>query len=381
MIDALLAKRFIERVSQYTEYNINIMDEHGIIIASRNASRIGTFHEVALQIIQGDRDIIVVEDEKEQPGVKKGVNMAIYYKKRKEGVIGLTGEPEEIMQIALIIKMSVEVMLEHEFFKFEKIQRSNLKEQLLNMLLYNEDIQESDWKRYTQSLKLKEDLLRIPVLISLDAADGQRADVLNILRSSRMHSHQDLCCLTGEGDILLYKALESKPQDLMQQYKYLVGEALSDVLRYMRNAGYRYSVYVGSFQSDFRYYRRGYAHCEWLKKEMAKENSYWFYDHSNEYFMSVLPLSELRIVYCDMEKLLGDKLTESFKEIMEVLRKANFSMNEASKLMHVHKNTLAYRLDKIKAVLDIDPLGSNQDREFANGFYYYLKRSEKLYRT
>lgn len=38
MIDALLAKKFIERITQYTEYNVNIMDEKGIIIASKNTS-------------------------------------------------------------------------------------------------------------------------------------------------------------------------------------------------------------------------------------------------------------------------------------------------------------------------------------------------------
>ena len=97
MIDALLAKKFIERITQYTEYNVNIMDEKGIIIASKNTSRIGTFHEVALQIIQGDKDTIIVDNENTQFGVKKGVNMAIYYKKRKEGVIGITGNPDEVM--------------------------------------------------------------------------------------------------------------------------------------------------------------------------------------------------------------------------------------------------------------------------------------------
>ena len=138
MIDALLAKKFIERITQYTEYNVNIMDEKGIIIASKNTSRIGTFHEVALQIIQGDKDTIIVDNENTQFGVKKGVNMAIYYKKRKEGVIGITGNPDEVMPIALVIKMSVEVMLEHELFKYEKMQRRNLKEQLLNIILYND---------------------------------------------------------------------------------------------------------------------------------------------------------------------------------------------------------------------------------------------------
>ena len=381
MIDALLAKRFIERLTQYTEYNINIMDERGIIIASKNKSRIGTFHEVALRIIQGEKDTIIVDDENTAFGVKKGVNMAIYYKKRKEGVIGITGDPQEVMQIALIIKMSVEVMLEHEFLKFEKMQRRNLKEQLLNSLLYNEDIQEADWTRYTQPLQLKEDMLRMPILISINGGMEIREDVLNVFRNGRKHSNQDLSCLTSDGDILLYKALDGKIQEMMQQYKYLIGEAMSDVLRYMRSADCSYSVYVGSFQSDFRHYRKGYYHCVWLKREMEKGGSYYFYDHSNRYFMSVLPLSELQIVYYNVETILGEKLTESFKEIMEALRKANFNLNEASKLLHVHKNTLTYRLDKIRELLNVDPLGNNLDREFVIGFYYYLKRKEKVYRA
>lgn len=188
MIDALLAKKFIERITQYTEYNVNIMDEKGIIIASKNTSRIGTFHEVALQIIQGDKDTIIVDNENTQFGVKKGVNMAIYYKKRKEGVIGITGDPDEVMPIALVIKMSVEVMLEHELFKYEKMQRRNLKEQLLNIILYNEDLQREDWERFMEPLQLKEDIIRMPVLISIQGGRDLRENVLSAFRNGREHS-------------------------------------------------------------------------------------------------------------------------------------------------------------------------------------------------
>ena len=216
MIDALLAKKFIERITQYTEYNVNIMDEKGIIIASKNTSRIGTFHEVALQIIQGDKDTIIVDNENTQFGVKKGVNMAIYYKKRKEGVIGITGNPDEVMPIALVIKMSVEVMLEHELFKYEKMQRRNLKEQLLNIILYNEDLQREDWERFMEPLQLKEDIIRMPVLISIQGGRDLRENVLSAFRNGREHSSQDLICLTRDGDILLYKALNHPLPELMK---------------------------------------------------------------------------------------------------------------------------------------------------------------------
>ena len=38
MIEPELAKKFIERLTQYTDYNINIMNESGVIIASRDPS-------------------------------------------------------------------------------------------------------------------------------------------------------------------------------------------------------------------------------------------------------------------------------------------------------------------------------------------------------
>ena len=69
MIEAELARRFIEQVTQYTEYKINIMDETGVIIASRDPERVGTYHEVADRIIHGSKDVIVVHDDRTFPGV------------------------------------------------------------------------------------------------------------------------------------------------------------------------------------------------------------------------------------------------------------------------------------------------------------------------
>lgn len=35
MLDVSMAKKLIERVTEYTSYNVNIMNEDGVIIASR----------------------------------------------------------------------------------------------------------------------------------------------------------------------------------------------------------------------------------------------------------------------------------------------------------------------------------------------------------
>ena len=98
MIDRVVAERLIDKLSQFTEYNINIMDEDGIIIASRMKERVGTFHEVAFRLMKGDEDSRVVTKEDSNKGVKCGVNMVVHVNKRKEGVVGLSGDPREIMR-------------------------------------------------------------------------------------------------------------------------------------------------------------------------------------------------------------------------------------------------------------------------------------------
>ena len=41
MLDRDFAEKFIDRVTRYADFNVNIVDERGIIIASREKTRIG----------------------------------------------------------------------------------------------------------------------------------------------------------------------------------------------------------------------------------------------------------------------------------------------------------------------------------------------------
>ena len=134
MIEAELARRFIEQVTQYTEYNINIMDETGVIIASRDPERVGTYHEVADRIIHGSKDVIVVHDDRTFPGVLPGINMAILHEGRKEGVVGVTGDPDKIRDVAMITRMAMEAMLRYEKQQEEIRLRRTRKEHFLSLL-------------------------------------------------------------------------------------------------------------------------------------------------------------------------------------------------------------------------------------------------------
>jgi carbohydrate diacid regulator len=54
-----------------------MMDEHGMIIASTDSGRIGTFHEAALRIIRENLDSLIIYEDYEYKGTKKGLNLPI----------------------------------------------------------------------------------------------------------------------------------------------------------------------------------------------------------------------------------------------------------------------------------------------------------------
>ena len=134
MLEETLAKKLIERVSEYTSYNVNIMNEDGIIIASVDPKRVGTFHEAAYVITHNDRDVIMVEDSEEYEGTAPGINMVIQIDGKRIGVVGVSGKPEEIRPVANITKMAIEVLIKYERQKLQSIRRQTKKERFIEMI-------------------------------------------------------------------------------------------------------------------------------------------------------------------------------------------------------------------------------------------------------
>ena len=165
MLEVELAEKIIDKLSGVTDYNINIMNEQGIIVASKDKSRIGTFHEVAFEIVNKKLDYKEVEAEDTFLGTKPGINMALEYKKKIIGVLGLTGQDNtgEIRSVAFVIKKMLETVLEYEYQKEKAQKRRTDKERFYNALLY-EEANGRDLLHMASALGYS-DVSRLPILI------------------------------------------------------------------------------------------------------------------------------------------------------------------------------------------------------------------------
>ena len=111
-ITADLALPIVNRLMSNVDYNINIMDEFGIIVASGDYMRMNQRHEGAVQVLTTRKEFIISEEESELfSNTKPGVNLPIEFQEQIVGVVGITGCPNLLYQFARVVKMSVEVLL------------------------------------------------------------------------------------------------------------------------------------------------------------------------------------------------------------------------------------------------------------------------------
>lgn len=119
------AENLIEEISSVIDYDINIMDESGAIIASTDPGRKGQFHEGAYRIIQNHLNELLVYYDDEYSGCKKGINMPIMFDGEIVGVIGITGEVPKIIKYGNLIQKVSQILINDLF----NLQRETLKEQ------------------------------------------------------------------------------------------------------------------------------------------------------------------------------------------------------------------------------------------------------------
>ena len=88
VIELNIARRVVSELHDAIRQPINLMDENGRIIASTDASRIGTVHSAACQAIRENMECLVVRADGEYAGSRIGVNVPLRFDGKIVGVVG-----------------------------------------------------------------------------------------------------------------------------------------------------------------------------------------------------------------------------------------------------------------------------------------------------
>ena len=116
MISTELAQKIVDVVIPLIHCNVNIMNEQGIIIGSGDKQRIGQVHPIAKQVIETpnlsrDFSLIVNNNQIDNENMLPGVNLPIFFNNRVIGVVGVTGEPNRIIQQTKLIQHMLSIIM------------------------------------------------------------------------------------------------------------------------------------------------------------------------------------------------------------------------------------------------------------------------------
>lgn len=83
-----IAEKIVAEVNNVIPQKINLMDPRGVIIASSDPARVGSFHEGAYRIVSEGLPEVVVHRDGEYAGALRGLNFPIVMEGRILGVLG-----------------------------------------------------------------------------------------------------------------------------------------------------------------------------------------------------------------------------------------------------------------------------------------------------
>ncbi|WP_409254051.1 CdaR family transcriptional regulator [Bacillus sp. SCS-153A] len=362
-----IAIPIIQKLTNSMNYNINIMDDQGVIIASSDPKRVDSIHEGAIEVQKWKKPIIIESEESSRfLGAREGVNLPIEFLNEIIGTVGITGKPEQVLELAQMTKITVELMLQQAYLQqqaqFEQQQLHSWMMELMNPDSFDEKKLANHAKHF---LKLDLEkvfaviLVEVPALSSLDPLKDlmKRNRLWNEINENIKLYLQETAFMdiTHEGLIIIgvelppYKSqvqlIEAFFNKLMKRNKKLYAETRIA-------AGGRYSFVSGI--------RKSYFEASQSLNLMKKFMEYKNISHIDEWGLIKL-LDEVPVSFRRgfMEQYDIEKLPPELFNTLQALFDSDHNLTLTAKNLHIHRNTLAYRLESIHQIMNLNPKSMN----------------------
>lgn len=374
MISQVFANKFIENSRLYNDYNFIIINPDGIIIAATEKDRVGDFHEASYRMMKNKEKIAVVEvsDIPHYVGVKCGVDMPILYKNEVVGAIGITGIPSKVKDVLSMARMSIETMLEYEFYKDELSKKRDSRKRFWEMLVEDNKSRADELIRYTIEQGYNPNRFRVAILIKIKEKKLSFSSFEDMMYASDLLNPEDILLYTDGKGYIIFRDIPAKEERLFQDYKNILRVFLVTLSTYFQKFGITFHAYIGSIQNRMENYFHSYRHCRWMQEKRL--SNAFFYDYLQDYIYETMPFTIIDGIFNVTETLLDNQMRKNCVSLLRTLMDHNYNISNASAAMYIHKNTFNFRFNKIKEYFGISPLQNDRDKKFAETLCYYLEQ-------
>lgn len=355
----------INEISKLINADICFIDCLGYIVESTQLSRIGQFHAYAKKLVDENLDQLIVEQDDPVAGTRKGIHSAVRLNSQIIGVIGITGEPDEISLFSKAICVLSELMLKNLLSN----EQDNILIQARSIffqecLLHNSHISQEQYLSQGLSLGLNMELPRTIIVIRFLNLPSQ-CDLLlsgivshcnnpnnkNMTGSVTFLKGTDIICFhpcASSADSLKYADYMKKQVENKFKIKTYIGCSNIYTKVNLIPALFETACLLAdiSKNSDGQIIQQGHLFPEALIKS--------------------LPQSIRQEFYTEIFHNCTNTEVDSYTQLLTDYFKYNGSIKDISEKHYVHKNTVQYQLTKIHQQTGYNP------RNMRDAFCLYL---------
>ncbi|MCM3147509.1 helix-turn-helix domain-containing protein [Bacillus pumilus] len=342
-----LAEKIVDEVKKVLTEEIIITQTNGTIIAATDPARIGQFHEGAyLTSFEGQKRILTKDDEQRMKGVKAGINLPIYFKQEVIGVIGMTGNPVHVSPFGEILRKMTELLIqEHEFFLETETDERQLEAFVFDWLHLPETA--IDLTEKAARLQLDINKQRAVVLIDCHDESFMKQDQYKKVKEMLHLTNQEMIVRWGHARFLLMLQTSANDRDTLRQRLFHIHAALT--------AHPKSKVLIGAGKPAAGQMMKQSFHQAFRALKMANADTPIVFDEDLTLELFIEEVSqETKEVFLDRTIVPLLPYPELVKTL-RVLMTSDCSLKYTAEAMHVHINTLHYRLKRIQDLTTLDP--------------------------
>ena len=321
------------------------------------------------------------------------------YENHTIGAFGVIEEGLQVTPEAISLLQGLAEVIVHQNFLLEHIQPTEkMRATFLRQVLSSTKLDAGETFRQADILQLN---LRHPQAVILievegfeaeglapdqDSESGQKAERLaersgkirNLVMDSFTQSSGSICCYIGKNQFVVLKGIGGEGLTTRNTTRFLAEKA--DYLHGMLTKSLpkrTISLGVGQYYPDLGGLRKSYQEA---KLSLLVGTKVWgtgrvYHIKQVGMFVTLANVAQERkaeLAHQILHPLLRDE--QLFKTVQTFL-KAGLNLTEAAEKLHVHRNTLIYRLDKTKKVIGLDPRVFDDALQIKLGLMFYQEAS------
>lgn len=380
-----LAQKIAYKTTAILGHNVNIMNSAGIIIGSGDKQRLNCFHEGAFEVIKTGISLeISIEDSHKLQGAKPGVNLPISFNDKIVGVVGITGSPDEVRQYGQLLTMLVETLLNQHFLTEQGRLEMRAKENfILDILRFDSSYSEDLIVDRGKALGYDIFLPRIAIAVLAEELEQHIFNGDNVTTKMELNiqklkddifdsadkvlekNRQNLMTFIKGNILLLLKVAEHNDIATAAAAAKMVklSQKIQEILKTRR--GLTVTIGIGSFHEGIfglkKTYQQAIESLAVGKKLRGPGHIYQYEELSLGVMLNSLSREHKQqyIQYFEKQKNLAEFLNDTLLETLEKLFETSFNISETARLLYIHRNTLVYRLEKIRKITGLNPVEFN----------------------